>query len=112
MNAEPAELLLTDQNPSLPSVMPALPAEVWGHVMDILATQRRSAATLIQAHFKRGFKTRIGPLRWILRYIRKGNLMQARMAYAYYEHRLRCGLTYVHGQHGLVYVTATHMARP
>jgi hypothetical protein len=56
--------------------MPHLPVEVWGHIMDILEAQRRDAATTIQACFK-GFKVRIGPLRYIIRYIRKGNLVQA-----------------------------------
>ena len=60
--------------------MPDLPVEIWAYSMDILQEQRRTAAAVIQAHFK-GFKTRIGPLHWIIRYIRKGNLVQTRAAY-------------------------------
>ena len=62
--------------------MPDLPVEIWAFIMDLLQDQRRmTAAVRIQAHFK-GFKTRIGPLRWILRYIRKSDLVQTRAAYA------------------------------
>ena len=63
------------------SLWPDLPVEVWAYIMDILEEQRRRAATVIEAHF-RGYKTRIGPLRWILRYIRKGRLVQTRATYA------------------------------
>ena len=68
--------------------MPDLPVEVWAYIMDILEEQRRRAATVIEAHF-RGYKTRIGPLRWILRYIRKGRLVQTRATYAVTELQAR-----------------------
>ena len=75
--------------------MPDLPVEIWAFIMDILQEQRRTAAAVIQAHFK-GFKTRIGPLRWIIRYIRKGNLVQTRAAYAIAELQQRgCPHTHI-----------------
>ena len=60
--------------------MPDLPVELWAYIMDILEEQRRRAATVIEAYF-RGYKTHIGPLRWILHYMRKGSLVQTRAAY-------------------------------
>ena len=68
--------------------MPDMPVEIWEYIMDILQEQRRTAATVIQAHFK-GFKTRIGPLRWIIRYLRKSDLVQTRAAYAIAELQAR-----------------------
>ena len=63
------------------SLVPDLPVELWAHIMDILQEQRHNSATAIQSHFK-GYKVRIGPLRWILRYIRKGRLVETRARYA------------------------------
>ena len=65
--------------------MPELPTEIWAHIFDLLETERveterAHAAISIQAHYK-GFKVRIGPLRWVLRYIRKGRLINARALY-------------------------------
>ena len=85
------------------TAMPDLPVEVWAHIMDMLAAQRRRAATAIQAHYN-GFKTRIGPLRWILRYIRKGNLLQTRAAY--HAHQLVCVSAI---EHGHTYVGASRV---
>ena len=65
-----------------------LPDDVWLHIYDILAEQQRdAAATSIQAHF-RGFVVRIGPLRYVLRYIRKGRLSQARAAYSHAQRQV------------------------
>jgi hypothetical protein len=54
--------------------LPELPDHVWTLILEI------RAAISIQAHYK-GFKVRIGPLRWVLRSIRKGALVRTRAAY-------------------------------
>ena len=74
--------------------MPDLPVELWAYIMDILQEQRRRAAINIQAHYK-GYKVRIGPLRWVLKYIRKGVLVQTRAAYYRAEQQMR-GAMHVH----------------
>jgi hypothetical protein len=59
-----------------------LPAEIWAHIMDI------RAAISIQSHYK-AFKVRIGPLRFVLKYIRKGVFVQTRAAYWRAEQQAR-----------------------
>jgi len=68
--------------------LPELPDELWAHILE------HRAAINIQAHYK-GYKVRIGPLRWVLKYIRKGVLVQTRAAYHCVEQQSR-GAMHVH----------------
>mmetsp|Transcript_27968 Transcript_27968/g.75535 ORF Transcript_27968/g.75535 Transcript_27968/m.75535 type:complete len:123 (+) Transcript_27968:337-705(+) len=54
--------------------LPALPEEVWTYIFEI------RAATTIQAKV-RGFKTRHGPIRYLLIYVKKGWLPPARAVF-------------------------------
>ena len=66
-----------------------LPEDLWAYIFGILAEQRReAAATRIHTALK-GYRVRIGPLRWVLRYIRKGNLITRRAAYCVTECQMR-----------------------
>ena len=76
-------------SPSTSGMVQDLPEDLWAYIFGILAEQRReAAATRIQAALK-GYRVRIGPLRWVLRYIRKGNLITRRAAYCVTERQMR-----------------------
>ena len=57
-------------------MMPELPVEIWAHIFDMIEQERsRVAAMVIQDRFRAyaaARMMRLGPLSYLLRYIRKG----------------------------------------
>ena len=75
----------SNEEPAAPNLPEPLPRDIQIIIfLDIPHRERiveeHGAAMRIQAAFK-GYKVRIGPLRWILRYLRKGSLIRLRSAY-------------------------------
>ena len=68
-----------------PGIVPQLPEDLWAYIYYILAEQRRAAGAVVMQAAFRGYRVRIGPLRFVLRYIRKGNLIRYRAAYSAIE---------------------------